>query len=81
MYGYDDVSMDMVIHIWIGKIMGLAPWSGKKIEDALDGWYFGGKEDDDTTGAGVGGLRLGLDFHHKLELMTGEHDVIDRWGD
>ena len=71
--------------------MGLAPWSGRTIEDALDGWYFTGrrKDDDgrgggdyDSTSAGVGGLRLGLDFHHKLELMTGElidRSVIDRW--
>lgn len=52
----------------VGKIMGLAPWSGKKREDALDGWYFGSKDD---SAAGIGGLRLGLDFHHKLNLMAG----------
>jgi len=54
--------------------MGLAPWAGKKSADALDGWYFG--ERDDDAAAGLGGLRLGLDFHHKLEIISGDNGSI-----
>ena len=50
--------------------MGLAPWSGRKREDAVDGWYFTGGGGD--AAAGIGGLRLGLDFHHKMEIMSGD---------
>ncbi|KAJ1429313.1 Carbamoyltransferase-domain-containing protein [Ochromonadaceae sp. CCMP2298] len=47
-----------------GKIMGLAPWAGRKRAEA-EGWYF------TEEGPPLSALGLGDDFHHKHSFMQG----------
>jgi carbamoyltransferase len=46
-----------------GKVMGLAPWADKTLADA-EPWVFGEAAEPDS-------LRLGADFFHRQQLMSG----------
>lgn len=63
-----------------GKVMGLAPWSGKHRNDAGE-WYFSkggpgrgkgpGKGGKGSKGVDVSGVGLGDEFHHLQTFMSG----------
>ena len=53
-----------------GKVMGLAPWAGKKLEDTK-GWYFNADKRLQKEGSREQPFDIGAEFHHSMSVMSG----------
>eukprot|EP01031_Cornospumella_fuschlensis_P029108 gene29108-35128_t len=53
-----------------GKVMGLAPWANRKLQEAK-GWYFGSSAAAERDGQVPASLDLGKNFHHAVSFMHG----------